>query len=119
MRNLAFSPKLTKAERKLIRKIAKLQLASLTRILTNRVEVDIPVHCLEYEIQERDLKLQVHNSYDQFARTLTQPAAFFNLDDDNLSICKSLLMGVLAEAKGKRKLWGKIRVLQNFDFNLN
>jgi hypothetical protein len=120
MKNLLFRPELTKAERKLIRKIAKLQLSSLTEILTNRMPgVDIEDHCLTNGICATALRQSVHRSYDQFARLLEEPQAFFNLEPDNLSISRALLMDQLYRVKGRRKLWRKLSLVTDFTFHLN
>jgi hypothetical protein len=118
--NLLFEARLTKSERLLIKKVARLQLESLTRILENSAEgVDVPIYAQLEGIDLDRLHRETRKSLRSYERCLIEPQAFLSLDESNMSICKHLILGHLMEHKGRKRLFRKIRVIEKYPFHLN
>lgn len=119
MQNL-FIAKLTKNEKRLIKKIAKLQVESLKRILNNTAPgYDIPIYAQIEGIDLEGLQQESKKSLRAYQKCLDEPQAFLSLDNGNMSVCKCLLLGYLMKHKGRSKLFRKIRVIEHYDFYLN
>jgi hypothetical protein len=115
--------KLTPQEKKLIRKIASLQLESLKIILTNEVdEEDVPIFCLENEIPEDELNEAVLRSIENFESVRQKPTLLFELEGDDLSLSLHILNSFFKKARYKevrKSLGRKLRIKEMFLWNLN
>jgi hypothetical protein len=116
---------LTKNERKLIRKVCKVNLESLRRILTNEVEdEDIPIYCIAWDIDDWELYDSVNADICLFESIRSCPKGLFSLDDDSLSTVKHILFNFFKHPKWrdtKRALRRKLALVENqhLYFSLN
>lgn len=106
-----FLASFTKDERKLIKKIAKFQLQSLKSILENDVEEDMTLYCLRNGLDEDGVRKAIKRNYRKFKQLRKDPNFLFNLDEDNLSIVKTVLNKYFGGQKGGPMLWHRFNVL--------
>lgn len=79
-------------EREIIQSVAKLQLDSLKAIITNDMEEDdLILHCLENDLDTDELLLELRKNYVIFRDLMNEPHNITSLDEDNLSIAKTLM----------------------------
>lgn len=117
-----FTSRLTKEERKLIKKIAKIQLASIESILKEDGCIDIELYCLQNELDKSQVREEANKSLDKFKELLNTPGNLLSLDDNNLSICKHIMFNYFDGDKyqnPRRSIWRKFLVKENFLGNLN
>lgn len=111
---------LTPGETKLIRKIARIQLASLKTIIDKEVDEDLTMFCIENEIEEEELMEDVLNTMQIFEEIHQDPREFFYLPDEDMSISKHVLFNFFKKKKyrnSKRRLVRKIAILESPYFN--
>lgn len=113
---------LNRAERKVIRKIAGIQLESLAMILQGNIEQDIPLWRIEHNVSQDDLNETIRENIALYENLYTNPHEFVNLEDNDLSMVKHILHRYIKRTnllEAKASLWRKMVYLNSFNFNPN
>jgi len=114
--------KLSREEKRIIRKIARIQLNSLSNILNGDTETDIPMHCIEYEIEQEHLMKAVENDIRVYEEMMFKPGQFFNQQRYNMKISTHILMRYFKKEKyeeSRRSIFRKICLLEELKISLN
>lgn len=114
--------KLSKQEKKIIRKIAGIQLASLWAILKGECEEDIVTYCLIHNFERERLDNLVKANIQAFMEVKEDPNQFLYLNDENLSMVKHILMNEIDGEQWdipKKKIWVKLNLNESVSFHLN
>lgn len=114
-----FTVLLTNAEKRIIRRIAKIQIASISTIVTGDCPEDLELHCIVEQISRDELVENAMLNLQKFEWIKDKPSALFELDEDNLNICKHILVRYFNNPKyniGKRRMWKKFILLENIAY---
>lgn len=115
--------KLKKEERRIIKKIAKIQLASLRMLLENACDdVDITTYALKHGFKESELNESINKEIREFEEVVKDPRNIFLLDEDNMSISKSIMVKYIRKVEleeAKKTLWKKLIVAERYPLNVN
>lgn len=109
--------KLNPKQKKLIRKLVSLQLESLNNILTEDIEGDLTMFCIENSLNKEALKNLIKERKYQFYRVYNEPGTIFALDEENQTIIKTILVNI---AKGgfktvQKEIWLKFNLVDNLE----
>jgi hypothetical protein len=107
-----FLAQLTKKERKLVKEVSKMQLASLHSILNGTSEEDLDLISIQNEISRDDIIKATQANFDKFEELLWRPGLITALDPDNVSIVKTIITKFFDKpkyAKGRRGVWKKLK----------
>ena len=114
---------LSQSEKKVIKRLARFQIESHIRILSNSIEgEDVPLFCIKEQIALERLHEIVEDELEFFKRTRKNPFLFFDWGNENISISKHLLVHLFSNkkySKGKRKLRRKLYLIESCNFVLN
>lgn len=110
-----FLAKLTKKEKKLVRAIVKLQLASLEALLDGTSEEDLDMTCIQAEISKGELLEMVQANLERFEEVMDKPGLIFSMHEDNIDICKTLLHRYfrkkIKHEEAYKKIWKKFKYI--------
>lgn len=113
---------LTMRERKVIRKIATLQLGGLDMVLRGDMKEDITMWCIEGNITREQLNESVRKDIETYENLIINPHEFINLPDEDLSLVKHILHRYIKRPnlqRAKKSIWRKMVYLDIFHFNPN
>lgn len=113
---------LNKAERRVIRKIAKYQLESLDKLLRDDTKEDITMWCIEGNVSREELTRSLERDVKTYERLMIAPNEFINLEDEDMSLVKHILHRYIRRPDmkvAKASLWRKMIYLNSFNFNPN
>ena len=121
------NPILKKAEKRLIRKIARIHIRSLVRILNNEIDgEDVVTTCLQEDITEEQLLGATYESIQKFQDVILKPGEFFNMDDYERNVNVHILMDFFEHPKyetARRSIFRKMLYLEpipkEIEFSLN
>lgn len=103
---------LSAAEETLVQYIVKLQLDSLRDILNRSIHTDLTMYCLERGITEEKFETEVNKVRRNFKLLQETPESIFSLDDDQISVVKTILVYTKGHRKAKASLWRKLNILE-------
>lgn len=110
---------LTKRQRKIVKKIAKLQLESLYSILKGTCDEDLTMFCIERDIPQNALKELTQRNIDTFEALIKYPSMFMNLPEHHMVAFKQLLLTQIPQSEARREIWGKILINEYYPINPN
>ena len=121
------NPVLTKGERKLIKKIARIQIRSLTKILNNDVpDEDVDTICLVEHIDKEELMGTIKNQIGEYKMMVINPGLFFNTRKEESSTNMHILMNFFEHPKyevSRKAIFRKMLYLEpipiDVSFSLN
>lgn len=106
---------LTKEEKKVIKKVTRVQINNLTNIYNKDCSIDITLECLRDEIDEKEFLDKVLTGINIFKIVHENPRELFNLDTNKLSTVRHILVHYANHPKydeGKRKVWKKLFIIE-------
>lgn len=111
---------LTLKERKLIRRVVKIQLDTLKAMLENDCGEDIELWCIKEEIEQGALRKLIRKNIIDFRMIYFKPEQFLDLSSTHLSTFKHILQTVIPKhQKTKRGIWRKIFINEDLEFHLH
>lgn len=113
---------LTARQRKILKKIIKIQLQALRAILKEDCEEDITLYCLENEIDKAELRKLTERNIIEFKYVYKHPESFLDLREVHLSSIKHIFNTQMEKKSLKRvksELWRKMVVFDELQHNLN
>ena len=115
---------LTKKERKLLRKVFNTQLESLGEMVIGDFdgEIDFQMYCIEHELPLNKVLDNIEQKIDIFNYYFHHPKEFLDMEYEELSMVKHILMTFFSAKKYTRErasLWRKMELNENFLFNEN
>jgi hypothetical protein len=117
-----FTTKLTKGEKKIVKKIALIQLESIRGIISGNGPEDILMFCLINDIPKEDLMGEANSSLSRYEYLLENPEDILMLGELDLSITRHILFNFFnspKHAEGKKRLWRKLITRENYIGTLN
>ena len=109
-----------KKQRKVIRRIISMQLASLQAILEEDCEEDITMFCIEKGWDKSHFQRLLADRIDDCAHVYEHPSDLLNLPDYELAMIKHILISEIKLPKRMFSLlWRKIMVFEELNFNPN
>lgn len=114
--------KLSRAERIIVRKIARVQIQNLNLILENNIEEDLSLYLAINEIPKEDFFMGVKNDIEVFENLRECPGNFLAMGEENTSLIKHILFNYFNKPKykeGKTKVWKKLLLMEKINFSLN
>lgn len=113
---------LTQREKNIIQEIAQIQISSLVQVLNGEIEEDIPMFCIERDIQQKDLLEAVEKNLRVFEEIIEDPNKFFVQDRYNMKISTHVLLRYFRKrkhGKARRSIYRKICILEDMPITLN
>lgn len=110
---------LTQRQRKIVKKIAKMQLESLYSILKDTCEEDLTIFCIERDIDRTKLKILTLKNIRAFEQLIKYPAIFLNLPEQHMVAFKQLLLTQIPQSEARRELWTKLLISEYYPINPN
>lgn len=104
---------LDKNQKNLIKRIAKFQIKCLTDILNENIEIDLMMYCIMQGMSLEKLKELSQNRINIFRELIDNPEKLFTLDDENLSIIRTIMVNIPLPKKihpAKRSIWNKMDI---------
>lgn len=102
---------LTKAEKKVIKKISRIQVNNLQEIINRDSAIDITMYIINEELPEDKLMQLALQTLMQFQEVLEVPNKLFNLNHENLRIAKHIMWNYTDYPKydvGRTRVWSKM-----------
>lgn len=112
---------LTIKQRKVLREIFKIQLASLKAMLDNDCIQDVPLYCIEHEMDHEALKRLVSRNIEDFEYVYEYPEHLFLLKESHLSMVKHILHKHIKDKtlrRAKSEVWRKLVLNEQLTINL-
>jgi len=106
---------LTKEEKKLIKRIMRVQIRNLERIRVKDCPMDITLMMLQEGINEEDYMEGVDKSLKIFREIKENPSRMFDLDEEDISITKHIMFNFANHPKydvGKKRVWRKLILME-------
>lgn len=113
---------LNRSERKVIRKIANMQLESLEMLLRGDIKEDLTLWRIEHQVEAEELDASIRLDIRVYENLYNNPHEFINLQDDDMSLVKHILHRYIKRGdllKAKASIWRKMVYINSFHFNLN
>lgn len=113
---MEFNTILTQPERKIVRKIARLQIQILNELLRRDSSEDVTLFCLEENLSEEQMDDALVTEIQVYRDLKDDPASFLKLDDEQLSIFKHNLENFIT-GKSKKytyRIWRKLDINDKF-----
>lgn len=113
---------LTKDEKRVIKKVTKVQMQSLMDILNRNCEEDITLWAIMEDLTEEEIFIQAQKALKKFERISKQPSKVFTLDQDNLRMFKHVMVNYTNHSRyedGRRGIWRKLIIIEKSPINLN
>lgn len=107
---------LTGKEKRLLKSVIRYNIKNLKKILDNDVEEDLTLYCIENEVPREKLNTYIEQRLELFEELEDYPQGIFSLDNDNLSIVKTILSNCFNTRKNreaKALVWRKLNILEN------
>lgn len=117
-----YQVRLTREERLLVRKLARIELKSLASILLEDTEEDLVMWRADNEINKQEFEDELMDRMDLFDEILERPSRFINLPEVEMSIFRHLLFNnkSLRFKAARKKIWTKMIIMDsNQWYNLN
>lgn len=102
---------LTNNEKRVIRKIAGVQIKNLNDIISKNCTEDITLWALIEQIEEEELFEQINMTLDLYKNVQGNPQLFFSLPENDLCISRHILANFIEPRKyrkGITKIWKKL-----------
>lgn len=109
---------LTQRHRKIIRKVAKMQLQSLRAILRDDCGHDIELLCLRREVERSKIEQLTIRNIEAFEMVEQFPHAYLELPDTHMESFKDVLMSYIPYSQQREEIYLSIRFQETF-FNPN
>lgn len=119
---MTFNTKLTREEKQIIKRIARVQLKDLNNILERKTKESPDLFCVMQGLSIEEFDEVVREDIKVFESVLKNPQSFLNLTEMNLSIFKHIMTNFLPKRlEGyKHHLWRKLNLRDKlFKFNPN
>lgn len=110
---------LTRRQRKIVKKIAKLQITSLEAILHGDCEDDLPMFCIERGIPMDKFLLLTKKNISDFRELINNPELFMTLPERHMVAFKQLLNTQIPPSEAKREIWAKLIIAEYYPINPN
>lgn len=108
---------LTKEEKKVIKKITRVQIRNLINLINHDSVIDLKLFAFQEEIPENLLIEKMEDSLNLYNDILENPRELFNLDEENLSIAKHIMWNFINHSKydlGRTRVWKKMLIMEKF-----
>lgn len=106
-------------EKRTLRKVISIQLESLRGILNEDCEEDITLFCIHGEVDKFKMKRLVLKNVEAFEKVYDEPERLLELNEMNLSMIKHILTTQINRKKSKRRIWRKLLIFEQLNFNPN
>lgn len=106
---------LTRDEKRVIKRITRVQIGNLENLLNNDCEMDLKLIFLMEEINEEEFRDHLIMGLDIYKSVRECPRKLFNLGPDYMSIVKHLMVNFARHPKyeqGKKGLWRKFNIIE-------
>jgi len=113
---------LNQRERRVIQKIATIQLQALDKILRGDLVEDIALWCIEGQIEREALNRSIRRDIKIYEDLIERPEEFLYLKSDDLSLVKHILHRYIKKPslqRAKKSIWRKMVYFDSFIFNPN
>lgn len=115
-----FIAELTEDEKKVIKRVAKIQIECLNNLIQENAEIDVTMFAIENEVDKAELISDLEVERKKYEIIHDYPETFLNNEDDVISIFKHILVNFVNKRKrAKSKIWRKLNLRDNFLFNPN
>lgn len=113
---------LTKAERRVIKRITKIRMDNLSQILVGDTFEDVIMMCIEEDICYDDFLMKIREELLVQETIFSDPGLLFSKDWDTICTAKHIMFNCANAPKyaiGRRRIWKKFLLLERFPINLN
>ena len=113
--------RLTSAERRLIKKIAKLQLGAIADVLNDDLELDLTMYKIEHGIQGDQLNEKLRKTQILYQEIYNDPGKFIALDEYNHGLLRHILINHFQQdkhAEARQGIWRKLTIAYDTDYSL-
>lgn len=113
---------LSAIEKKVIRKIAKVQIESCNDIITNNTERDFELEIIQEQIDPFAFRKELSNTIDLYEQLLTNPHMVFDMPSQEYPYIKHILFNFTRHSKydaGRKSFFKKLWVLDIVPVNYN
>lgn len=118
---MKFTARLTKQEKRIIKKSAKIQLESLHRILNRESEDNVDLYCAMREVPVDFFDKLIKIDIQIFEAVYNNPRSFLMLDEKNISIIKHIMENFITQISlqdYKSNVWRKFNIREQFIYQL-
>lgn len=111
---MLIAKQLTRQQAQLIKRVIKIQLYVLEDLLHNQIDdKDMVLFCLEHGIEPDDLDCFLEQRIDRFKEVYKYPKMVFNMNEDDTSIIRFILMNCIESHSAKPAVWRKLELTEN------